>query len=128
MSDPGGVVRVLVVDDERVIADTLTLILCSRGLEAQAAYTAEAAIILARDFQPQALISDVIMPGLSGIDLAIHFAEHYPACKVLLVSGNYAASGLLEQSSQRSHIDAILTKPIHPAQIFEFLSTCVPVP
>ena len=62
--------RVLVADDERVIADTLVMILNQSGFDAHAAYSGEKAVELATIFKPQMLISDVIMAGLSGIDAA----------------------------------------------------------
>ncbi len=63
--------RVLVADDERVIADTLALILNKSGFEATAVYSGEEAIETAKTLQPDVLISDVIMFGLNGIDAAI---------------------------------------------------------
>jgi DNA-binding NtrC family response regulator len=118
--------RVLVVDDERSIADSLGLILQVRGHRARVAYSAEEALLIADEFKPQALISDVVMPGMSGIELAVYFSEQHPECKVLLVSGNAIGFGLVEESVRRGHYHSILPKPIHPAQILEFLSTCAP--
>jgi DNA-binding NtrC family response regulator len=103
-------VRVLVVDDERVIADTLTTILSARGYRARAAYDAEQAIALAAEFLPQALVVDVLMPGMDGHELSGHFARHHPACKVLLMSGGVASRGELKKSAQR---------------VLEFLETCM---
>ena len=87
---------------------------------------AEEAIVLANEFRPDAVISDVVMNGMSGIELAIYFAHQYPECKVLLVSGNAIGFGLVEDSVRRGHYHSILPKPIHPAKILDFLSTCVP--
>ena len=67
--------RVLVLDDERVIANTLALILNRSGYEARAVYDAEAAIKIARELLPDFLISDVIMDGMTGIDAAIRITE-----------------------------------------------------
>ena len=55
--------KVLVVDDERVIADTLAIILNQQGYEATAVYTGTAAVDRARSVKPDLIISDVIMPG-----------------------------------------------------------------
>jgi DNA-binding NtrC family response regulator len=116
--------RVLVVDDETIIADTLAMIVRGRGFKVLCAYTAEDAITVAVSFDPHALISDVVMPGLNGIDLAMHFAKHYPHCKILLMSGHAAAMDLLEMIPDRGLAPIILPKPIHPMQILEFLNTC----
>jgi DNA-binding NtrC family response regulator len=117
-------VRVLVVDDKTIIADTLVLILHARGCEALAAYSAEEAITAAKELNPQAVVTDVVMPGMNGIELADYFAEHYPACKVLLMSGNIATGELLEESHRNGRIYPIFAKPIHPAEILEFVKNC----
>jgi DNA-binding response OmpR family regulator len=70
--------RVLVVDDERNIADTLAPIHQTRGHRVRTAYSGDAAVLIALNFQPNAVVSDVVMPGMSGLDLADWFAEHCP--------------------------------------------------
>jgi DNA-binding NtrC family response regulator len=125
MSSDASPMRVLVVDDETSIADSLSLILQARGHRARVAYSAEEAILISDEFVPQALISDVVMPGMNGLDLAAYFDERYPACKVLLISGNAIGFGLVEESVRRGHYHSILPKPIHPTQILQFLATCV---
>jgi DNA-binding NtrC family response regulator len=119
--------RVLVVDDEKVIADSLAMILMTRGYTARAVYDAEQAIAAADEFQPNAVISDVVMPGMNGVDLAVYFEHQFPECKVLLISGNAAAGTLLEESAKHGHLHMILAKPVHPGQILEFLASCAPV-
>lgn len=127
MPEPAKPTRVLVVDDERDIADSLVLILGMSGHTARAAYTAEEAIELAPHFQPDAVISDVMMPGMSGVDLSVWFAEHHPECKVLLVSGRNSAALLLEASRKDGNDHKILPKPVHPTEILAFVATCTPV-
>ena len=78
---------VLVVDDERVIADTLSMILSRSGFSTMTAYDGANALGLARNRRPDLLISDVMMPGMTGIELAITVTETIPGCKVLLFSG-----------------------------------------
>ena len=62
--------KVLISDDEPIIADTLALILNKDGFETRAVYTSKNALELAAQFQPDMLISDVIMADLNGIDEA----------------------------------------------------------
>src|SRR5271168_1828917 len=81
---------VLVVDDETVIADSLAAILRQNGFAAVAAYNGRSALEVARVAPPDLLLSDVAMPGMSGIDLAIAICQATPGCKVILFSGHAA--------------------------------------
>jgi DNA-binding response OmpR family regulator len=113
--------RVLVLDDEKVIANTLALILNRSGFEAQAVYTAEAAVQSALDFSPDVLISDVIMDGATGIDAAIRISEMAPNCRVILFSGQAATADLLEGARASGHRFELLIKPVHPRTLLERL-------
>lgn len=109
--------KVLVADDERVIADTLAMILNQSGFTAQVAYTGEKALEMAEEFQPEMLISDVIMAGLNGIDAAIKIREILPNIKILLFSGQAATADLLEKARERGYEFEILAKPVHPQDL-----------
>ena len=109
--------RVLVADDERVIADTLAMILNQSGFQARVAYTGEKALELAAEFQPEMLISDVIMAGLNGIDAAIKIREILPSIKILLFSGQAATADLLEKARVQGYEFEILAKPVHPQDL-----------
>jgi len=89
---------VLVADDERVIADTLAIILNQSGFEATAVYSGEKAVEAARSLQPDMLISDVIMTDMNGIDAAITIRTMLPTCKILLFSGQAATADLLDRA------------------------------
>jgi CheY-like chemotaxis protein len=109
--------RVLVVDDERVIADTLAKILDLNGYEASAVYTGTAAVESARSLQPDLIISDVIMPDMDGIQAAISIRGFLPNCKILLFSGQAATADLLENARAQGHEFEILGKPVHPSDL-----------
>jgi CheY-like chemotaxis protein len=109
--------RVLVADDERVIADTLAMILNNSGFQARVAYSGEKALELASEFRPDMLISDVIMGGLNGIDAAIRIREILPQIKILLFSGQAATADLLEKARVQGHEFEILAKPVHPQDL-----------
>jgi CheY-like chemotaxis protein len=110
-------VRVYVVDDEPVIASTLAAILNASGFHATAFTSAEDAIRAAECEGPSLLISDVVMPGMNGVDLAIHLKSLCPKCKVLLFSGQAATNDLLESASKSGHDFELLSKPIHPKDL-----------
>ena len=109
--------RVLVADDEQVIANTLAIILNQAGFEARAVYSGEKAIEALDSFKPDMLISDVIMPDLSGIDAAITVRRILPSCKILLFSGQAATADLLDKARSQGHEFEILAKPVHPQDL-----------
>jgi len=113
--------RVLVADDEPVIADTLAMILNQSGFEARAVYSGERALELAATFAPEMLISDVIMGGLNGIDAAIRIQALLPGIKILLFSGQAATADLLEKARARGYEFEILAKPVHPQDLLKKL-------
>ena len=116
---------VLVVDDERVIADTLSAILSRSGFATMAAYDGASALALAKNRTPDLLISDVMMPGMTGIELAITIKQTIPACKILLFSGQAATVDLLEKARHDGHDFTTLTKPVHPTDMLRRISECL---
>ena len=115
--------RVLVVDDEQVIADTLAKILDLNGFEASAVYTGTAAVESARSIEPDLIISDVIMPDMNGIEAAISIRNFLPGCKILLFSGQAATADLLETARAQGHEFEIIAKPIHPSDLLAKLKS-----
>ncbi len=108
--------RVLVIDDEKTIADTLAIILNRAGFEAFATYSGLLAIELAQRLQPDLVISDILMPELDGIETVIRIRQLLPACKVLLFSAQ-ADSADLGPARARGHEFEILAKPLHPREL-----------
>jgi DNA-binding response OmpR family regulator len=120
---------VLIVDDERLIADTLAIILMGKGYAAIAAYDAESALELAEIIPPDLLISDVGLPRQSGIELAILVQQMVSDCKVLLFSGQASSIDLLASARDAGHRFTLLTKPIHPSDLLMRISELdVPLP
>jgi CheY-like chemotaxis protein len=117
MTGKKGKPKVLVVDDERVIADTLAIILNQHGYDAAAVYTGTGAVERARAVKPDLIISDVIMPDMNGIEAAIRIRKFLPSCKILLFSGQAATADLLESARAQGHEFEILAKPVHPQDL-----------
>ena len=109
--------KILVVDDERAIADTLARILKSRGYEIAVAFSGEEAIQVAWAFQPHCIVSDVTMGALNGIDAAIEILRSLPDCKVLFISGDAGYGCLLEKARARGYDFHVLLKPVPPAEL-----------
>ena len=108
---------VVVVDDEKRIADTLVLILKSKGYSAQAAHDGASALAIFRQKVPDLVVSDVVMPGMNGIELAIAIRRQFPACHILLFSGQAETMEILEDAKQRGYDFELLAKPLHPEEL-----------
>lgn len=113
--------RVLVVDDEKRVADTVSEILNASSFEAVAAYDGWSALAAAARFRPDYLLSDVLMPRMNGAELAIAIRETSPATKILLFSGQVGISDIIAKAQQRGFEFDLLAKPIHPVRLIERL-------
>jgi CheY-like chemotaxis protein len=113
--------RVLVVDDEAIIADTVVEILNRSGYDAIARYSGRAALESIEEHCPSIVLSDVVMPGLNGIQLAQSVRKRCPSTRIVLFSGNAATARLLQDSSGTKHPFELLAKPIHPLELLKVL-------
>ena len=109
--------RVLIVDDERLIADTLAKIFRQAGYESQAAYSAEAVIETMSQASPHLAIIDVVLTGMTEIELAVRLQEACPECCILLLSGDYTTAELLRKAERQGHTWMTLAKPSPPAEL-----------
>jgi CheY-like chemotaxis protein len=120
--------KILIVDDETAVADSLHLIFANRGYEARAVYSAEEAIEVLSDWQPDLAIIDVMLPQMNGIELAGVLKGNYPTCQILLISGHPGTSELLNDANAHGNSFEILAKPLHPTFILETVSGLLPSP
>jgi DNA-binding response OmpR family regulator len=106
--------KVLVVDDETNIRNSLAAIFTSRGYESKTAFSAEQAVEIIAGWEPDLAIVDVGLPKMNGIDLAIALKNGHPTCRVLLFSGPPNTADLLAQAEANGHLFEIVAKPAHP--------------
>ena len=118
--------KVLIADDERIVADTLAMILNRGGFEARAVYSCLQALELATAFKPDMLISDVLMAELNGIEAAIKMKAILPDIRVFLLSGQTATEDLLERENAAGYGFEVLTKPLHPRDLLNRLRETSP--
>jgi CheY-like chemotaxis protein len=111
--------KILIVDDQKLIADTLAEILEDAGFEAVAAYDGWSALEIAARLQPDYLLSDVLMPQMNGVQLAIAMRRAHPAAKILLFTGQAGISEILLEGKQQGYEFELLPKPIHPLKLIE---------
>jgi DNA-binding NtrC family response regulator len=109
--------RILVVDDERGIAETLTTILRMKGYEAHTAFDGVEGYEAAIRVKPSLVISDIAMPKLNGVEMAIRITEKLPDIKILLMSGQAVTIELLQQAMARGFVFECLAKPVHPIDL-----------
>jgi DNA-binding response OmpR family regulator len=108
---------IVVVDDERRIADTLVLILNAKGYRAEAAHDGASALAKCRQKSPDLVLSDVVMPGMNGVELAIAIRQQCPRCPILLFSGQAETTEILEGARRRGYDFELLAKPVHPEEL-----------
>jgi len=119
---PDGQLRVFIVDDNNVIASSLAMILRLQGDLDVASFTDPLEALRASHLQsPDVLISDMLMPNLSGMELAIQILEHSPRCKVMLLSGDTLSTAATQPGQAGSHNFEVLLKPVHPADLLNSL-------
>ncbi len=109
--------KILVVDDERAIAETLATILENRGYKTATAYSGEEAVQMACSFQPDCIVSDVQMGTMNGIEAVIEVSRALPCCKLLLISGNAGYGDVLERARAKGFYFELLLKPVPPAEL-----------
>ena len=118
--------NVFVVDDDPIIASTVTAILDINGY-AVMRFTDPAEALIAAQFDiPDLLVSDITMPGISGIDLGIRMTARHPNCKVLLLSGHVNAPHLVEEAHAQGYHFPLLMKPVPPSELLaRILTECM---
>lgn len=116
---------VLVVDDEEVIVITLAAILSNSGFAPLTAFDGKSALEIAEVIPPELVISDVMMPGMTGIELAIELTRRVADCQVLLFSGQSVTTDLLAEARANGYDFPALTKPVHPDVLLARVRECL---
>ena len=115
--------RVLVVDDERLIADTLVTILNLAGFSARATYGGEEAVEVAREFRPDVLIADYSMPpGINGFEAAARIKNMLPGLRVIMLSGQ-AIENEAAPYQLKGFNFLLLSKPMHPGDLLQTINS-----
>ena len=118
--------KIIVIDDEALIAETVVEILRGEGFDAISVSSGDSAVELAETLRPAVVLSDVMMPGLNGIETGIKIREIVPSCKIILFSGQAATVNLLEDARKSGHIFEILAKPIKPDYLISVIRSNLP--
>lgn len=85
------------------------------------AFCGKSAIEIAPRFGPEILISDVVMPGMNGVDTAGQIRSVVPSCRVILMTGRSGAADLVLKRHALADGFELLSKPIHPVDLLQLL-------
>jgi len=113
--------RVMVVDDETLITDSLVDILQGEGYVAIGMSNGASAIQWAKVLEPDAIICDVAMPAMDGFEVAKQIRNLLPRCHIILLSGHGSVQTRVADMSVESTDFAFLAKPIRPEIILQLL-------
>lgn len=110
--------RVLIVDDDRLVADTLALIFGKSGFEAKAVYSADDALICARAFAPISCSATSPCPDATASTWSTTCRRELPSCHILVLTGFYSnLKNVREQAVKLRRPVGILTKPCQPTEL-----------
>jgi len=116
--------KVLVVDDNEAIAVSLAKLLHRNGYQSFGANNSDDAIAAAETFAPYLVLSDVMMPGVNGVDTCMRIKNELPACRILLLSGEVSVAESLMQDSRRAGYNfELLSKPVEPRDLVAKIKT-----
>jgi CheY-like chemotaxis protein len=113
--------RVLVVDDDHDSADTLCVLLTMLGAEAKASYDAASAMDLLDVFDPELVIADLSMPGLSGNDLARLICSDDRHNPMLIALSGYDGPEV-QRLARRAGFDHVFAKPVDADRLMRVVS------
>ncbi len=102
--------RILIVDDESAVADLIEAVLVDEGYTVAIARDGIQGILLARDWKPDLVLMDVMLPGVDGTT-AIRRLKNDPATADLPIVAMSAGRTIRRQSNELTDADAALSKP-----------------
>jgi len=119
----GQTSRVLVVDDNVDAADMLVMMLQMFGHEAKAAYSGQAALATAVEYEPDFVLLDIGLPDMNGYEVAQHLRQLQQTKNVRLIAITGYGQDADRQRSKEAGIDLHLVKPVDPKRLQDVLET-----
>ena len=86
-------------------------------------YDPKSAIAQLETLKPAIVISDIEMPGMNGVELAVFIQQRYPDCRVILISGKTDTIDSLDEARRKGHVFEVLLKPIPPADLLSKIAS-----
>ena len=114
--------RILIVDDNAEVVSSLTLVLEGAGYAVEGTANAASAMAAHRREAADALLTDIFMPDTDGLECMRLFRKHWPAVKIIAMSGGgTVVRGNYLQSAEFAGADGVLQKPFDPAVLLKML-------
>jgi two-component system response regulator AtoC len=107
--------RILIVDDDEALRDSLQLVLSSEGFEVVSARSGQEALELLASSAPEIVLCDLRMPGMDGMELLPELARRQPGATLILMSA-YGTEELALEAMKRGAYD-YLAKPFQPSEV-----------
>ncbi len=124
MHTPEKFMRILIVDDEPLVALTLTLIFERQGFQVDTVHNALEGLRSALQNRPDLILCDIDMPGRSGMELMKDLARELPTTPILVLTGYYhvltRVQEIADGMQQRVNV---LTKPCPPTELLRQAGT-----
>jgi CheY-like chemotaxis protein/two-component sensor histidine kinase len=114
--------RVLVVDDNHDVADSLAILLGGMGHDVKIAYDGPSALATVDDFKPSVVLVDLAMPGMDGLEVARRLRLRPRSKEMKLVALTGWGNETERSLSQQAGFDHHLTKPVKPEVLKELLA------
>jgi CheY-like chemotaxis protein len=114
--------RIVIVEDNQQVADTLRRLLSLHGYEVRVAHTGPEGVRLAQEWPPEVVLCDIELPGLDGYGVATALRQHPATAQARLIAFTGYGSDATRQRSQEVGFERHLIKPVHPSVLLELLA------
>jgi CheY-like chemotaxis protein len=113
----GHMLRVLVIDDHRSSADTLSMLVEKWGHDVRRAYDGITGLTLLAAYRPDVLLLDILMPGMSGIEVTrqVRQQDCFKSCFIIAITGRTDAQH--RRKCYETGVDLFLIKPVVPTHM-----------
>lgn len=126
-----AMLRVLIADKQSDVADSTARMLGKFGHQTTAVYSGQRAVEVAAVLRPNVFLSEVMMPGMTGIEAGILVRLMLPSCRVILFAEEGLTAGLFARAESKGYVFETISKPIEVQVLVSRLrrpSTASPLP
>jgi CheY-like chemotaxis protein len=113
--------KILFVDDDETMLETIAELLESFGFDVIKAVSADSAIEILRGVKVEAVLTDFMMPGMSGLSFAQNCAQNQPNVPIVI----YTGADIGDVASGNSNVHSVLKKPVSPVVLIETIRKAI---